>query len=248
MIKSTHKLLIWMTIETILLDYDNTLHDSDSKYIKRLGEPARLLGLSGRDLLEIYLIKVHWGIVHPKFPERHDDVKFHSELILSLLGRPPDEQFSELLVEGIMRAEEECYREPAFFSDAFPFLNRVAREYRLCLSSSDHAREKAECVERVGGIKYFERVFGTHNILHHKTKPEYYREVLELSGSAPERTVSIGDALSHDIIPAKAVGIRTIWVNRRGQRAPEGAEPEYEVKDLLGAIEAIRKLNSKEGR
>ncbi len=223
-------------MKTILVDYDGTLHDSDSKFIAEFSLPARELGLRGKKLWEIYLFDVHRGIVNERFPEKHNDPEFHSKLIFKQLKRPYDPQIAEKIIEGFKRALEECWTNPSFFDDTFEFLNRVVEENKLCLATFEYAKEKAECVERFGRRKYFDSVLGDYIINHRKTDKEYYEEALKISNSTPEETVIIGDTLTHDIVPAKLVGIKTIWLNRRNERAPENSKPDHEVKKLTEVL------------
>ncbi|MDI6826501.1 MAG: HAD family hydrolase [Candidatus Aenigmarchaeota archaeon] len=226
-------------IKTILIDYDNTLHDSDSKFIARFEGLAQKLGLSGRELWDIYLFKIHREMVHKKFPERHDDERFHAKLILRYLGLPCEGPVIRRLVTAYKKALEECVEKPSFFPDTFEFLNQVSGRYKLCLATYANAREKSACLERFGGRRYFDYIFRDHNISFHKHTPQFYEEVLRISGSKPEETANIGDALVHDVIPAKLIKIKTIWINRKGEIAPEGSKPDHEVKNLLEALEYL---------
>ena len=227
-------------LKTVLIDYDDTLHDSNSKFVAKFGPPASALGLDGRGLWGLWLFEVHREIVHRRFPERHDDYEFHCELLFKKLGKPYDDTIAEQIVNGYKAAMEECWTTPSFFGDAFKFLDRAADGNKLCLSTAEHAMEKANCVARFGNRRYFDHVFGDHVINAMKTEPEYYREALRLSGSAPGETVSIGDSLMNDILPAKLVGIKTIWVNRGNERAPKGSKPDHEVGDLLESLKYVQ--------
>jgi 2-haloalkanoic acid dehalogenase type II len=44
-------------------------------------------------------------------------------------------------------------------------------------------------------------------------------------GIAQERTLHVAQSLFHDIVPAKAIGLKTVWVNRRKGRPGGGATP-----------------------
>jgi 2-haloalkanoic acid dehalogenase type II len=54
---------------------------------------------------------------------------------------------------------------------------------------------------------------------------DYALKELGAIGVAPERVLHVAQSLFHDIVPAKAVGLRTVWVNRRKGRAGGGATP-----------------------
>lgn len=219
-------------IKTLLLDYDNTLHDSDSLFTTRLNG---LFGLDGRELWDFYLFKIHRGIVHKRFPARHDDPEFHCKLVFEHLGRPYDEVTAKTFIERYVEAEEATWSDPNFFPDTFHFLNHISeRPYNLCLSTGVHAKEKAAALDKYGSRRYFNHVFGEDSIGYIKLNPEYYKEVLRLSASRAEETASIGDTLTTDIAPAKALGITTIWINKRGSEPPNDPRwrPDHEVKNL----------------
>jgi len=61
-------------------------------------------------------------------------------------------------------------------------------------------------------------------------------EALKKSGSIASETLSIGDSLHDDIIPAKKAGLKTVWVNRNGRRANANKDyVDFEVSDLTEA-------------
>ena len=227
-----------MKVRHLFVDYDNTLHDSDAKFIRHFHRPALALGLTGQQLWRLYLFEVHRGIVHRYHPERHDDKEFHCLLIFQRLGRPYDRGTASLLVSAFEKAMEECWRDPTFFPDAFPFLEEASRRWELHLATSENALQKALCVERVGGRRYFSSVLGDHNVGVRKTEKEYYLRALELTGARPEESVMVGDSLTHDILPARRAGLGTVWVNRKGER-PEG-EVGPEARDLREVLEFLR--------
>jgi FMN phosphatase YigB (HAD superfamily) len=55
------------------------------------------------------------------------------------------------------------------------------------------AEEKARTMVEVAGVDLFEHVFSEDRLGFLKTEREYYLRALEISGSYPTETVSIGD-------------------------------------------------------
>jgi 2-haloacid dehalogenase len=61
---------------------------------------------------------------------------------------------------------------------------------------------------------------------------------LERIGVPPERLLHVAESLFHDHVPAKQLGLSTVWVHRRtgkggfGATPPAEAEPDLEVPDL----------------
>ena len=62
----------------------------------------------------------------------------------------------------------------------------------------------------------------------------------ELSGAAAAATVHVAASQFHDIVPATALGFRTVFVNRHGE--PVAAAPTRAVPDLRALPEVIRDL------
>ena len=224
---------------TVLMDYDGTIHDWDAVLIRSLDG---IFGLSGRELYRIYVYDVHRAIVHIRHPKRHDDMMFHCKLIFQHLNKPFDPEAAELICRKFDEASEQARSNPIYFADAIPTLDRM-REMglKLCLSTGTGAEEKAETLERFTGVRYFNHIFSEANIGYLKTDTSYYRIALERAASRPDETVSIGDTPMSDIRPARVVGIRTIWVNRRSEPAPDDHDhgPDHEVHDLLDAVELL---------
>lgn len=69
-----------------------------------------------------------------------------------------------------------------------------------------------------------------------KPDPKIFRMALNRSGCLPEQAVMIGDRLDNDIVPAKRLGMKTVWIKRgfgglSSIRSPE-EEPDFTVADL----------------
>lgn len=222
-------------IKTVFIDFDNTLHDSDSKYIAKLDG---LLGLSGEELWRIYFHEVHHGVVHAKFKNRHDDVEFHCKLIFRYLKRPYDRDLADEIRARYMEAMRECWESPTYFPDSLPFLNHVKEMgIKTCLTTGEFAPEKAKGLEVFASRKYFDYVFGEAEVGFLKTEPDYYGNALRLSNSLPAETLCIGDSMVSDIVPAKSVGITTLWLNRKKESTLGTRQrPDYEAENLTEAM------------
>lgn len=225
--------------KNILMDYDGTLHDWDS-VLKRSMDG--LLGLSGEDFFDLWTYKIHRGLVHERYLERHDDTMFHCKLLFDYLDIPYKEDVADRICEKMEQARVRARSDPIYFPDAIGALDRINdRGIMISLSTGRDAVEKAKTFERYAGKEYFEHIFSESRLGYLKTEPEYYSRALEISGTEPSETVSIGDTPLSDIRPANLVGIKTIWVNRRGESIPEDSEqvPDHQVKNLVEALEHL---------
>jgi 2-haloacid dehalogenase len=74
----------------------------------------------------------------------------------------------------------------------------------------------------------FDLVLTAQDIGSYKPDPRNFeRLVTELAalGIAKDRILHVAQSSFHDIVPAKAMGLKTVWVNRRKGRAGGGATP-----------------------
>jgi len=70
--------------------------------------------------------------------------------------------------------------------------------------------------------------------------------VLAEAGIPRERVLHAAESVYHDIEPAKAMGLSTVWVNRRGEKGPGAsgagsARADLEVRDLKSLVELFER-------
>ncbi len=72
-----------------------------------------------------------------------------------------------------------------------------------------------------------------------------FKFAIEKIGVSPEKILHIAQSIYHDIIPAKTLGLSTVWVNRRkgkegsGATPPASGQPDLEVPDLKKLVQII---------
>ena len=64
----------------------------------------------------------------------------------------------------------------------------------------------------------------------YKPNRRNFEFALQRIGLPPDRIVHVAQSLYHDHVPAQAMGLRTVWVNRRHDRSGFGATPPASVK------------------
>jgi 2-haloacid dehalogenase len=86
----------------------------------------------------------------------------------------------------------------------------------------------------------FDRTVVASEIGSYKPAPAHWDEFFAQSGADRERHVHVGASLFHDIAPASALGLRTIWINRLGEEAEP--QPAVELRSLAGLAETLDAL------
>jgi 2-haloacid dehalogenase len=112
------------------------------------------------------------------------------------------------------------------------------RGWRLAiLSNSDP--DLIEASKSLLGVEFEETIVASE-IGSYKPAPGHWREFARRAGVGPERHVHVAASLFHDVAPAGALGLRTIWINRLGETA--GPPPTRELPSLGGLAAALDEL------
>lgn len=140
-------------------------------------------------------------------------------------------------------------RNPNFLADsvadwsAFPdtpaALATLASRYRLAILSNIDPDLLAHSLPKLtaAGAR-FSAVVTAADARSYKPAPGHFRLGLAALSLPAERVLHIAQSLYHDIAPARALGLSTVWVNRRAGRPGQGATypasatPDLEVPDL----------------
>lgn len=96
---------------------------------------------------------------------------------------------------------------------------------------ANQPREAIHVLEQHGLLKYF-RIHGISQIVGMtKPDPAIFHWALAQAHAKPESTIMIGDRVDNDICPARAIGMKTIWLklqqSRKGYQPKAGFEQRY---------------------
>ena len=118
------------------------------------------------------------------------------------------------------------------FPDTNPALKRLARDHTLGILSNVDNDLLTATLKRLDAR--FDILVTAENVGSYKPNPGHFREARRLIGERP--WLHVAGSYYHDIKPAVAMGIRAVWVNRKGSSAPPGSHEKnvVEVKNLTG--------------
>jgi 2-haloacid dehalogenase len=88
----------------------------------------------------------------------------------------------------------------------------------------------------------FDEVIVAQEISSYKPAPRHWEEFFARTHVHKESHVHVAASLFHDIAPANALGLNSIWVNRVGEIAPDSARPTRELTDLFALPETLDEL------
>jgi putative hydrolase of the HAD superfamily len=124
--------------------------------------------------------------------------------------------------------------------DAASILEKLYGKYKLGIVSNFAIPECVyKLLEKYGLDKFFEAIVVSGEINKRKPSPEIFRKTLKKISVGAENAIFVGDTIDADIIGAKSVGIRTIFIERRMQKDTENACPDKTIKNLSELLAAL---------
>jgi 2-haloacid dehalogenase len=193
----------------------------------------------GRELERLFgaarsgeLLHAYHG-VEPQI-QREDPGRSYREVMavaLARLGAPADEE--DALGRSLPRWDP-FPEVPAALEEA------RSRGWKLAVLSNTDRDLLDASLERIGVDVDLTVV--ASEIGSYKPAPRHWEEFFARSGAAPAGHAHVAASLFHDIAPASALGLRTIWINRLGEE-PE-PQPDVELHSLAGLAESLDSLVS----
>lgn len=88
-------------------------------------------------------------------------------------------------------------------------------------------------------LAYFDTITISSDVGFIKPHPEIFRRALRESHLKPDEVVFVGDTYQQDIIGAKRVGLKTVWLNTRHEPRTMAQDdpPNYEIETLAELVE-----------
>lgn len=122
------------------------------------------------------------------------------------------------------------------FADSTTALERLRERFSLGVITNCDDDLFAASARRLG-IE-FDWVVTAQQARRYKPNPRGFELMFERVGLPPRRILHVAQSLFHDHVPAKRLGLSTVWVNRRhdrpgfGATPPADASPDLTVPDM----------------
>lgn len=114
-------------------------------------------------------------------------------------------------------------------------MHRVIRELAAdfyLLIAGQYGKELLELLEIHHLLRFFGAALTQDDFDITKPDPRYYEQILQRAGREANRSVMVGDRIDKDVVPAKAIGMRTIRV-----KVGIHAEQEPRIPDEIADME-----------
>ncbi len=99
------------------------------------------------------------------------------------------------------------------YTDTKDCLDKLSRIYKIGVIANQ-SLGTAERLENFGVRKYFDLIIASAEEGISKPDRRIFEIALERSNCKPENAVMIGDRIDNDIVPAKQLGMKAIWIKQ----------------------------------
>lgn len=121
--------------------------------------------------------------------------------------------------------------EEKLYVDTKECLKKLKCKYKIGIIANQ-SFGTTERLENFGILKYIDLVIASAEEGVAKPNKKIFEIALNKSGCEPNQAIMIGDRIDNDIVPAKALGMKTIWV-KQGFRQYWNVQGEDESADLV---------------
>jgi 2-haloacid dehalogenase len=205
--------------EVLTFDCYGTLIDWESGILAALGA-ARPEGwpASREKLLERFA-------AHEAEAERGEYRHYRDVLARTIRGIADD--FRVTVSGAAVRRFSESVGDWPPFPDSGPALGRLRSRFRLGVITNCDEDLFAASNERLG--VRFDWVITAELVGSYKPDPANFEKALETIAVPQGRIMHVAQSHYHDLVPAKRLGMATVWIDRRHDKPGSGATPPAEV-------------------
>jgi len=129
------------------------------------------------------------------------------------------------------------------FQDTVDALKKLKEKYKLAILSNVDD-DLFTISEKHLKVK-FDYIITAEQIKSYKPSLKNFKFAINKIGISQDKIIHVAQSLYHDIVPAKELGLKTIWINRRkdkkgfGATPPASAKPDIEFPDLKSLVSEI---------
>lgn len=229
-------------IRLVTFDLDNTLWDVTPVILR--AERAMLTAMSARHpqhqpLLTVERVRSVRDQVLQQQPHLAAlPTRLRRAVLSDIYARLPiPYEQQQAAVDAAFDAFMEQRNQIELFPQTLPLLTDLTNRFALIALSNGNAD-----LRRVGIDHFFVAHFSAETTGKPKPDPAMFQAALSAAGVAPEHTLHIGDHPLEDVRAAQQVGMRAVWFNPTAKPAPEGVQPDAEIRDLSEITSLIDQL------
>jgi len=221
-------MLDFCRFRVLTFDCYGTLVDWESGILGALGP---LLAAHGKSLADEKLLELYGELEAEAEAGEYQSYRKVLESVARGVGRRLGFEVSEQEARSL----PESLKHWPPFPDTVAALRKLKTRYKLAIVSNTDDDLFAHTARRLEVP--FDWVITAQQAGSYKPSHNNFRLALERIALPPDQVLHCGQSIYHDVVPARALGLATVWVNRRGAKgggatkAAQG-QPDLEVPDL----------------
>ena len=142
-------------------------------------------------------------------------------LVLQRVTQRLGARLSFPLYEGEATALADSLKNWPAFPDTVQALKRLKSRYKLAILSNTDDDLFADTAKTLQVP--FDHVITAQQVGSYKPSHRNFEKALEVTGLPKQKILHCAQSVFHDVVPAKALGIANVWVNRRAGKKGGGA-------------------------
>jgi HAD superfamily hydrolase (TIGR01509 family) len=103
---------------------------------------------------------------------------------------------------------------------ALETVRELSKKYKLGIIANQHGGIK-EKLEKAGLLQYFQHTDVSDDYKLEKPDPEIFKVVMSGVGAEPAHSVIVDDNIERSLMPAKKLGLTTVWYKLEERSAPD---------------------------
>jgi len=235
-------------IKGILLDYGGTIDTNGLHWANVLWDSYQQnrVDIDRASFAEAYTFGERALALNPIIQPHH---VFYDVLFLKVgqqfdFLRKKGFELDESMIEAIANECNEFAHTTV--KNAQPVLAQLAENYPIVMVSNFYGNI-SNVLQDFGIRDYFQAVVESAVVGVRKPNPQIYQLGVDQLGLLPEECVVVGDSYSKDILPAKELGCKAIWLNVKGWDETSGHElnvsdADVEITDFARTADTIKSL------
>ncbi|SIM81283.1 HAD family hydrolase [Micromonospora cremea] len=219
-------------LKGLLLDFYGTVVEDDDAMMAEIADQVAArasVPVSGRDVVTAWGAEFEAVASGPRFRSLRDSAMSSLASVMAEVGCVGDPAH-------LCAAQFRYWRSPPLRPGTREFLSRVT--VPICLVSDVDGDDLEAAVAHHGLA--FTAVVTSEAARAYKPDRAMFRRALAALELEAHEVLHVGDSLTADVGGAHAAGIRSVWVNHRGQTAPRDVPVAYEIADLSELAEILR--------
>jgi len=230
---------------TISFDCYGTLIDWESGILPVL---RSVLANHGQSLSDAAILELYG-----EFEAEAESGPYQSyrEVLQSVVRSFAERLHFEATSNEIESLHESVHAWPAF-SDTVSALRELQKRFKLVVISNIDDDLFSETRKHLGNEIEFDGVITAQQARSYKPSVNNFQIALRALAISPDRLLHAAQSIYHDVVPARSLGVSTVWVNRKSARPGIGAvrastalasekRPDLEVPDLASLAEIARR-------